>query len=85
MRQRFPTHINDNAKRAVKALALAEMHAITQGDLMSGEYIERANDLFSIPSKDQSHIQATKFIDGIKDSGVLIRALDLQAIERQRD
>ena len=82
--QRFPTHINDNAERAVKARALAEMDALTQGDLTSEEYIERANDLFAILGEDQSRALATKFMDRIKDSGVQV-TVDSQVEEPYND
>lgn len=63
--------VSDNAERAVKAGALAEMDALTQGDLTSEEYhIDKANDLFALLGENQSRALATKFMDGIRDTGV---------------
>ena len=43
------------------------MHSLEQGALLSNEYIDKSNDLFTVLGEEYSMMLATKFMDGIRD------------------
>jgi len=83
LKQRFPS-CNDTLRVwTAKAKAISEMNTLTQGNLTSEQYVERANDLFAILGNVYSSVLSTKFVDGIVDRSTKI-SIDAQFDEAYR-
>ncbi|KAF8446512.1 hypothetical protein BGX38DRAFT_1309683 [Terfezia claveryi] len=67
----------------VKARAIGEMNVLSQRNLTSEQYVEKASDIFATLGDEYSMMLATKFVDGIVDVSTKV-TIDAQFDEAYR-
>ena len=70
LKQRFPTQSHETARWTSKSRALAEMNSLTQGNITSEEYLEKAKELYAVLGDEHALSLVTQFVDGINDHAV---------------
>lgn len=72
LKRKFPRPNYEVTRWNVRIKAQAEMNSLTQGDMTTEEYVEKANELYDTLGEEYALALSTKFVDGINDRAVQV-------------
>ena len=73
LRRRFPKPSHTTVSWNSRTKAITEMNILSQGNMTTEEYMEKANELYTVLGEDHAISLATRFVDGINDRTVQIQ------------